>query len=180
MDIKAEKIEIVSVDSLIPHEKNMHNHEDSQIERLVKLIEYQGMRNPIIVQAGTNKIVAGHGRLMAMKKMGVKECPVIYQEFDSEAQLYAYMVSDNAIGKDTWATLDLSKINSEMLDLGSDFDIDLMGIKEFSIEPIEKKEEKEIEIKFEYKIEVDCGDEEQQNYLTGELNDRGFKVRVLI
>jgi DNA modification methylase len=118
----------------------MHSHEPEQIDRLVKLIEYQGMRNPVIVQKGTNLIVAGHGRLMALKKMGAEKVPVIYQEFDSEAQLYAYMVSDNAIGKDTWATLDLGAINTEMLDLGPDFDIDMLGIKDFVIEPIEKFE----------------------------------------
>lgn len=140
MEIKAKEIEIVPIASLVPHPKNMHSHSDEQIDRLVKLIEYQGMRNPVIVQKGTNQIVAGHGRVLALKKMGEEKCPVIYQEFDSDAQLYAYIVSDNAIGKDTWATLDLSQINTEMLDLGPDFDIDLLGIKDFVIEPIEKFE----------------------------------------
>jgi len=135
---KSDKIELVNVKSLIPHPKNMHDHSDEQIARLAKLIEYQGFRNPLIVQKGTNLIVAGHGRLMSAKKLGLKEVPVIYQEFESEAQLYAYIVSDNAIGKDTWAKLDLSKVNTEMLDLGPDFDIDFLGIKDFTIEPIEK------------------------------------------
>jgi hypothetical protein len=134
MKIQSEKIDIVSVDSLIPHPKNMHSHSPEQIDRLVKLIEYQGMRNPIIVQKGTNLIVAGHGRLMALKKMGQDKVPVIEQEFESEAQLYAYMVSDNAIGKDTWASLDLSAINTEMLDFGPGFDIDMFGIKDFVLD----------------------------------------------
>ena len=138
MKVKAESIEMVSIASLVPHPKNMNNHPEEQIERLVKLIEYQGMRNPVIVQKGTNLVVAGHGRLMALKKMGEKSVPVIYQEFDSEAQLYAYMTSDNAIA--SWAELDLSAVNTEMLDLGPDFDIDLLGIKDFVIEPIEKFE----------------------------------------
>ena len=138
MQNKSDKIELVNVNSLIPHPKNMHDHSDEQVERLAKLIEYQGFRNPLIVQKGTNLIVAGHGRLMSAKKLGLKEVPVIYQEFESEAQLYAYIVSDNAIGKDTWAKLDLSKVNTEMLDLGPDFDIDMLGIKDFVIEPIEK------------------------------------------
>lgn len=137
MQIKAEQIDLVDVNTLLPHPKNMHKHTPEQIDRLVKLIEYQGMRNPIIVQKGTNLIVAGHGRLMALKKMGATKCPVIYQEFNSEAQLYAYMVSDNAIGKESWAELDLSMVNTEMLDLGPDFDIDLLGIKDFVIEPSE-------------------------------------------
>ena len=140
MQIQAKDIQLVKIETLKPHPKNMHKHSKDQIDRLCKLIEYQGFRNPIIVQKGTDLIVAGHGRILAAKKLKIKEVPVIYQEFESEAQLYSYIVSDNAIGKDSWATLDLSMINTEMLDFGPDFDIDMLGIKDFVIEPIEKFE----------------------------------------
>lgn len=129
------EVEYVNVNELVLHPKNMHTHSDEQIDRLIKLIDYQTFRNPIIVQKGTNHVVAGNGRLMAARKMGMTEIPVIYQEFDSEAQLYAYIVSDNAIGKDTWATLDLGKINTEILSL--DLDIELLGIKDFKIDAAE-------------------------------------------
>jgi hypothetical protein len=135
MQIKSDQIELVSVGSLINHPKNNNKHSAEQIERLAKLIEYQGFRNPLVVQKGTNLIVAGHGRLEAAKKLGMKQVPVIYQGFDSEAQLYAYLTSDNAIA--SWAELDLSMVNSEMLDLGPDFDVDMLGIKDFVIEPSE-------------------------------------------
>lgn len=136
MEIKSKEIEMVPVSELIHHPKNMNEHSDDQINRLVKLIEYQGFRNPLVVQRGTNLVVAGNGRLMAARKIGLSYVPVTYQEFDSEAQLYAYMTSDNAIA--SWAHLDLSKVNTEMLDLGPDFDIDMLGIKDFVLEPIEK------------------------------------------
>jgi DNA modification methylase len=138
MQIKSKEIELVSVGELIHHPKNMNEHSEDQINRLVKLIDYQGFRNPLVVQKGTNLVVAGNGRLMAARKMNLDKVPVIYQEFDSEAQLYAYMTSDNAIA--SWSHLDLSKVNLEMLDLGPDFDIDMLGIKDFVIEPIEKFE----------------------------------------
>ena len=138
MEIKSKEIEMVPVSELIHHPKNMNEHSDDQINRLVKLIEYQGFRNPLVVQRGTNLVVAGNGRLMAARKIGLSYVPVTYQEFDSEAQLYAYMTSDNAIA--SWAHLDLSKVNTEMLDLGPDFDIDMLGIKDFVLEPIEKFE----------------------------------------
>lgn len=138
MEIKSKEIEMVPVSELIHHPKNMNEHSDDQINRLVKLIEYQGFRNPLVVQRGTNLVVAGNGRLMAARKIGLAYVPVTYQEFDSEAQLYAYMTSDNAIA--SWAHLDLSKVNTEMLDLGPDFDIDMLGIKDFVLEPIEKFE----------------------------------------
>lgn len=138
MEIKATSIEMVDVNSLIPYEKNMNQHSPEQIERLVKLIEYQGFRDSIIVQKGTNIIAAGHGRVLAAKKMGMNLVPVTYQEFKNEAQFYAFVVSHNAIAKDSWASLDLSAVNTEMLDLGPDFDVDMLGIKDFTIEPIEK------------------------------------------
>jgi DNA modification methylase len=140
MQIKSKEISEVATSVLQHHPKNMHVHSDEQIERLCELIKYQGWRNPIIVQKGTNLVVAGNGRLMAAKKLGIEKVPVIEQEFDSEAQLYAYMVSDNAIGKDTWATLDLAQINLDILDLGPDLDISMLGLKDFVIEPAEKFE----------------------------------------
>lgn len=125
-EIKSTSIDMVSVNELIPHPKNMHEHPSEQIDRLCKIIEYQGFRTPLTVQKGTNLIVTGHGRLMAAKQLGMSEVPVSYQEFDSEEMLYAHVVADNAIGKDTWASLDLSKIN-----------VDMLGLKDFVVEPMD-------------------------------------------
>lgn len=136
--IKAENIKLVDINHLVLNPKNNNKHPKEQIDRLTKLVEFQGFRNPVIVSNRTGFVVAGHGRIEAAKKLKMKQVPVIYQDFDSEAQEYAYMTSDNAIA--SWAELDLSMVNSEMLDLGPDFDIDLLGIKDFVIEPIEKFE----------------------------------------
>lgn len=131
------EVKYVGIDSLLPHPKNMHSHSPEQIERLSKIIEYQSFRTPITVQNGTNLVVCGHGRLLAAKNLGYTKVPVIYQEFKSEEQLYAHMVADNAIGKDSWAKLDLSQINKDIVDLGPDLDIDLLGLKDFVIEPLD-------------------------------------------
>lgn len=140
LEIKSKDIQFVSPASLIPHEKNMNKHKPEQIDRLCKLIEYQGFRVPLVVQAGTNKIVAGHGRHSAALKLNVKEIPVIYQEFDSEAQLYAFMVSDNAIAKDSWASIDEAMIleNKDLLD---GLDLDLLGIDDFELPEIKELDE---------------------------------------
>lgn len=146
IQIKTDSIELIDVTQLIPHPQNMHNHSPQQIERLCNLIEYQGFRNPLVIQKGTNIVVAGHGRLEAAKTLGMEKVPCLYQEFESEAQLYAYIVSDNAIGKDHWAQLDLSQINTDILDLGPEFDIDMLGLKEFKIEPLDNMDKNESEI----------------------------------
>lgn len=136
MQIKSKEIQIVDIDSLIPNPKNNNKHPPEQIERLSKLIEYQGFRNPLVVSNRSGFVLCGHGRIEAAKKAGLKQVPVMFQDFENEAQEYAYLTSDNAIA--SWAELDLSAVNTEMLDLGPDFDVDLLGIKDFAIEPIEK------------------------------------------
>lgn len=133
--IKANEIKMVPVSEIVPNPKNPNIHTPEQIERLVKLINFQGFRNPLIVSKRSGFLVAGHGRLEAAVKAGLETVPVIYQDFDNEAMEYAYVVSDNAVAE--WATLDLASINAELPDLGP-FDIDLLGIKDFTLDISEK------------------------------------------
>lgn len=131
----------MSTDLLIPYHKNMNKHTDEQIDQLVELISYQGFRVPLVAQKGTNIIASGHGRWMAAKKMGLKEVPVILEEFENEAQFYAFVVSDNAINAKDWGGgLDLSQVNIDILDFGPELNIEMLGIKDFTIEPLEKIE----------------------------------------
>jgi DNA modification methylase len=134
--IQSREISLVDITKLVPCPKNNNIHSQEQIDRLAKLIEFQGFRNPIVVSNRSGFVVAGHGRIEAARKLKMDKLPVMYQDFESEAQEYAYLTSDNAIA--SWAELDLSMVNTEMLDFGPDFDIDLLGIKDFVIEPVEK------------------------------------------
>jgi ParB-like nuclease domain len=135
--IQVKAIKLVPIKDLKPNPGNRNTHSDEQIERLVKIIKYQGFRNPLIVSNQSGYLVAGHGRLMAAALMGLKEVPVTYQDFESSEQEYAAMVSDNSIA--SWAELDLSAINGDIPDLGPDFDIDLLGIKDFLVDPADKE-----------------------------------------
>jgi ParB-like chromosome segregation protein Spo0J len=126
MDIKSKSIEMVDVDSIVPNPKNANRHSIEQLERLEKLIKFQGFRNPLIVSNRTGFLVVGHGRLEAAKNLGMKQLPVIKEDFESEAQEYAYLISDNEIAR--WAELDRQSVydNLEVLDL----DIELLGIED--------------------------------------------------
>jgi hypothetical protein len=127
---------LIDIKSLTPFKQNRNNHTDDQIERLARLLQYQGIRAPIVVDARDNTTIAkGHGTLLAIKKNGWESAPVVYQQFESDEQFYAYVQSDNAI--QSWAELDLSGINADIGDLGPDFPVDLLGIKDFVIEPAE-------------------------------------------
>ena len=123
---------------LLDHPKNRNKHGQDQIERLAELYNYHGIRHPIIVSNLSKCIVAGHGRKLAALRAGIKEFPVVYQDFKSTEQEYAFIQSDNAIA--LWAELDLSGINNDLQDLGPDFDLNMLGIKDFTLEPFEKYE----------------------------------------
>jgi len=132
MEIKANEIKIVDIDLLTENPKNNNKHPREQIERLVKLIKAYGFRNPITVSNRSGFIVCGHVRLEAAKLAGMKELPVIYQDFKNEAEEHQHMTADNAIA--LWAELDLSMIKVEIAEYGKDFDLDLLGIEDFTLD----------------------------------------------
>lgn len=153
MKIHCQYSKLIDPKELKQHPKNRNKHSKEQIDRLIKIIEYQGWRYPIKVSNRSGFITSGHGRLMASLKMKLSEVPVSYQDYDSEEQEYADVQSDNAIA--SWAELDLSGINIDVGDLGPDFDIDLLGIKDFKIDVSEKDEiEDEVPEKVETKTKL--------------------------
>lgn len=133
---QAKEISIVPISKIIPNHKNRNKHSAEQIERLKQIITYQGFRVPVIVSNRSGKLVAGHGRLLAAKELGLKDVPVIYQDFESDEQEYAAGISDNSVA--LWAELDLAGINTDLPDLGPDFDLDMLGIKDFVLDMSEK------------------------------------------
>lgn len=136
VEIKCAYTKLVPIAELKPYKRNRNNHPPEQIERLAKLIKNHGLRHPVIVSKLSGEVIAGNGRLDALKRLGVKKVPVDYQEFTDADAEYAFSVSDNAVA--LWAELDLSGINADIPDLGP-FDIELLGIKNFEIEVADKE-----------------------------------------
>jgi len=132
-------IKWVDPKTLKPSPDNPNDHTQEQIERLAEILLYQGFRSPIVVSNQTGNITTGHGRTLAAIHANMNQVPVSYQDFDDWDQEYSYIVADNAIAE--WATLDLSKINTQIPDLGL-IDINLFGLKSFEIEPMDKYNEK--------------------------------------
>lgn len=129
--------ELVDPKTLKNHKDNRNKHPPEQIERLAKILEYQGWRYAIKVSKRTKSITSGHGRKLAALDRGWKLVPVVYQDYESEEQEYADVQADNAIA--LWAELDLPGINSDIGLLGPDFDIDLLGIKNFTMDVADKE-----------------------------------------
>jgi hypothetical protein len=126
---------LVECNSLKPHPKNRNKHPEDQVDRLAKILNYQGLRAPIVVSTRSGKIVKGHGTLQAIKKNGWKEAPVVFQDFEDDDQEWLFLQSDNAIAM--WSDLDLQGINLDLGELGP-FDIDLVGIRNFTVDASEK------------------------------------------
>jgi DNA modification methylase len=118
---------LVSPKELKSHPKNRNTHSPDQIERLSELYKYHGVRHPIIVSKLSGCIVAGHGRRDAAIHSKIKKFPVVYQNFEDKKAEYAFLQSDNAIA--LWAELDLKQIRLDIPELGDDFNLDMLGIK---------------------------------------------------
>ncbi len=111
------------------HQRNKHPQD--QIERLAKIMEKHGVRHPIHISRQSGQVCFGHGRWEAAVLNGYKKYPIVYQDFKDDEEEYTCVQSDNAIAG--WAELDLAGINIDILSLGPDFDIDLLGIKDLSL-----------------------------------------------
>ena len=124
---------MVPIDQLVENPKNANIHSEEQIQRLAKIIDFQGFRVPLTVSNRSGFVMAGHGRIEAAKRLGMAELPVIFQDFDNEAQEYAYLVSDNEIAR--WAKLDVDKFGLDIQDF--EIDIELLGIEDYEAVEIE-------------------------------------------
>lgn len=183
MKINCAYDDLIPISKLKPHPKNPNKHTEAQIERLAQILEYQGWRCPIKVSNLSGFIIAGHGRLLAAQKNGYDKVPIDYQDFESEEQEYASLVSDNSIAQ--WANLDLAQVNTEVVNLGPDFDIDLLGIKDFTLDVSEKfLNEDDLQSDDthgddkKFFLEIECADESHMVETYKKLSEEGLLVRV--
>lgn len=115
----------VDIASLIPYAKNSRTHSDAQIAQIAASIKEFGWTNPVLVD-GDKGIIAGHGRLMAARKLGYKKVPVIELKHMTPTQKKAYIIADNQLALNSgWDTNLLSLELEELQD--EDFDLSLLG-----------------------------------------------------
>ena len=126
-------IEQIETGNLIPYINNSRTHSDEQVMQVASSIKEFGFTNPILID-GDSGIIAGHGRLMAAKKLGLDEVPCIRLGHLSEAQRKAYVIADNQLALNSGWDLDSLKIELEELD-NFDFDLELLG---FDIDELNK------------------------------------------
>jgi hypothetical protein len=90
----ANKIELKLIEELIPYARNPRTHSDAQVAQLAGSIKAFGFTNPVLIDSDGG-IVAGHGRVMAARRLGLAHVPIVRLEHLTETQRRAYVIADN-------------------------------------------------------------------------------------
>ena len=121
-------VDYVKTADLVPYVANSRTHSEEQVAQIAASIKEFGFTNPILTD-GDGGIIAGHGRLMAARKLGLDEVPTIALSGLTAAQKRAYVIADNKLALN--AGWDAALLSSEIAGLGEDgFDLSLLGFNE--------------------------------------------------
>ena len=124
----ADKIERRKVADLIPYARNSRTHSDEQIAQIAASIKEWGWTTPILVDEDS-EIIAGHGRVLAARKLDIQKVPTIMAKGWTKAQKQAYVLADNQLPQNAGWDMDLLKV--EVMDLNLEgFDLSLMGFND--------------------------------------------------
>ncbi len=121
----ADKIERRPIDSLIPYASNARTHSEEQVAQIAASMREWGWTNPVLIDED-NSIIAGHGRILAARKLGITEAPVMVARGWSAAQKKAYVLADNQLALNAGWNAEL--LSTELKGLGEmGFDLTLIG-----------------------------------------------------
>lgn len=128
------QIKEVEVTALIPYAKNSRTHDDDQVAQIAASIKEFGWTNPILID-GDKGIIAGHGRLMAARKLKMDKVPVIELSGMTDAQKKAYVIADNRLALN--AEWDNAMLTIELQDLEDEgFDLSLTGFDDKELDAL--------------------------------------------
>ena len=134
----ADRVERRPIEKLVPYASNSRTHSDQQVAQIAASMKEWGWTNPVLVdEAGM--IIAGHGRVLAARKLGLAEVPVMVAEGWSEAQKRAYVLADNQLALN--AGWDMDVLKNELAGLKEwEFDLSLLGFADLDALLAEKTE----------------------------------------
>ena len=119
----------MAVESLVANPLNPRLHSRQQVMAIARSIETFGFTAPILVD-GMNRIVAGHGRLEAAKRLGLESVPVIRLENLTDTQAKAYMLADNKLtDRSSWDDRKVAIVLKELSEIALDFEIEATGFE---------------------------------------------------
>ena len=134
------KIEKISIDALIPYARNSRTHSDAQVAQIAASIREFGFTNPVLIDKDGG-IIAGHGRVMGARKLGLTEVPCIRLAHLTETQKRAYIIADNKLALNAGWDEEMLKLEiSDLGDLGLDMSLIGFSPGELSTLFLEKQE----------------------------------------
>ena len=131
-ELQKPEVEMLPLEALIPYACNARTHSDEQVAQVAASIREFGFTNPVLVSA-ENDIIAGHGRVMAARKLGLEKVPCIRLAHLTETQRRAYVLADNKLALNSgW---DEEMLANELQGLrGAEFDLSMLGFDAEAIE----------------------------------------------
>lgn len=143
--MQKENLKVVyrAVSELIPYARNARTHSDEQVARIAASIKEFGWTNPILID-GENGIIAGHGRVLAARKLGLEKVPTIELSGLTEAQKRAYILADNRLALD--AGWDEEMLKLEFAELEKEgFELSKTGFSDEEINEMMADLDREVE-----------------------------------
>lgn len=129
------EIKYKNINDLIPYVNNTRTHSEEQVNQIASSIKEFGFTNPVLIDADGG-LIAGHGRVMGAKKLGLKEIPTIMLDNLTEAQKKAYIIADNKIALNAGWDEELLKIELQALQ-EMDFDLSLTGFSDEELKDLD-------------------------------------------
>lgn len=147
---------LADVSELIPYVRNARTHSEAQVSQIAASIREFGFLSPILV-AEDNTILAGHGRLAAALKLGLKKVPCVKENHLTETQKRAYIIADNKLSLNAGWDNELLAVELSELE-GADFNLDLLGFDEAELSSIfdADKDVSEDDFDVEKELEEPC------------------------
>jgi ParB-like chromosome segregation protein Spo0J len=175
-------IESWPVDRPIPYAQNARKISEAAIAKVATSLKEFGWRQPVVVDA-EGVVIAGHTRLLAAQRLGLKELPVHVAEGLTPAQVKAYRLMDNRSHEE--ADWDVELLAAELVDLSAlDLNMNLTGFDEDELAkllngaaPLKTLEQQQ---QLTYRVIVECDDERHQAEIMKQLETQGFKCQPLI
>lgn len=180
-------VEKIPVESLIPYARNARTHSDDQVAQIAASIREFGFCNPVLID-GVKGIIAGHGRVLAARKLGMQTVPCIELSHLNENQKRAYILADNRLAlsagwDEAMLALELSALQIEGFDLGlTGFDaVELDGALDAEAGGDDAPGDDEgIDYKEHFAVLVECDSESHQADVFEKLKSDGYVCKVLV
>ena len=184
----ADTVEHWDIERLIPYARNSRTHSEAQIAQIAASMKEWGVTSAVLVDEDGG-IIAGHGRVLAARKLGKTEMAVMIARGWTDAQKKAYVIADNQLALNAGWDKELLKLELDELHIEG-FKMDLLGFDaaelsaamglDSSLDGESPAIDAGIEYKEKFAIIVDCADEADQQASFERLDSMGFSCKVLV